>query len=134
MSLDPLEKEQLRRKMATRMSVFLEGGKLAQCVSAHFHPDAPHGCELCLKAHAVEYFVIKNRGGKKFGASLDCLKEMIRFQVVDVEELSKWILKLPELRQEYAKKQEENRLHREEERKKLERKVMVRKKEGKSSL
>ncbi len=61
-------------------------------------------------------------------AALACLKEMVRFRVVEVDDLEKWIPKLKELWAEAEKRREEERLVREEERKRLEKKVIVRKK------
>ena len=51
---------------------------------------------------------------------------MIRFRVVDIEDLEKWLEKLKVLRQEAQKRKELALIQREEERKKLERKVLVR--------
>jgi len=129
MALDPLEKERLRRKMAARMQAFVEGIPMVTCVSGHCYED-PHGCELCGDVHALDLFVIKNRGGKKMLVASSCLKEMVRFQVTEVEELPKWLEKLKILHSEMeARKQEAARL-REEERRKLEKKVIVRKRSG----
>lgn len=128
MALDALEKEQLRKKMALRMGSFLESSDTATCVSAHYYWDA-RVCELCDAAHAEEVFVIKNRAGKKLHVASSCLREMVRFRVVnEVEELSKWMLRMPELRLEATRRREEEMKQRAEERKRLERKVIVRKK------
>ena len=127
MALDPLEKERLRRKMAARMQVFVEGTPLVTCVSGHCYEE-PHACELCGDTHALDLFVIKNRGGKKMLVASTCLKEMVRFQVTDVEELSKWLEKLKVLHSEMETRKVEAAKAREEERRRLEKKVIVRKK------
>ena len=127
MALDPLEKERLRRKMASRMQAFVEGTPLVTCVSGHCYED-PHACELCGDTHALDIFVIKNRGGKKMLVASSCLKEMVRFQVTEVEELSKWLEKLKILHNEMETRKLEAAKLREEERKRLEKKVIVRKK------
>ena len=126
MALDPLEKDQLRKKMATRMGVFLEGSKTVSCVSGHVY-DEPRPCELCQRTHAEELLVVKNRAGKKLILSVDCLKEMVRFHVTDVEDLSKWLEKIKTLRHEEAKRKEDDVKIRAEERSRLEKKVIVRK-------
>lgn len=126
MALDPLEKERLRRKMAARMQAFVEGTPMVTCVSGHCYEE-PHACELCGDNHALDIFVIKNRGGKKMLVASSCLKEMVRFQVTDVEDLPKWLEKLKELHSEMETRKEEAAKIREEERKKLEKKVIVRK-------
>lgn len=127
MALDPLEKERLRRKMASRMQVFVEGTPLVTCVSGHCY-DEPHACELCGDTHALDLFVIKNRGGKKMLVASSCLKEMVRFQVTDVEELPKWLEKLKVLHSEMELRKVEAAKAREEERRRLEKKVIVRRK------
>lgn len=127
MALDPLEKERLRRKMAARMQVFLEGTPMVTCVSGHCYEE-PHACDLCGDTHAMDLFVIKNRSGKKMLVASGCLKEMVRFQVTDVEELSKWLEKLKILNSEMEVRKEEAAKAREEERRRLEKKVIVRKK------
>ena len=126
MALDPLEKEQLRRKMAQKMGIFLEGAKAVSCVSGHTY-EQPHDCELCLTTHTDEILVIKNRSGKKMNVATSCLREMIRFQVTDVEELPRWLQKLSELRADMEKRKVERDIARAEERKRLEKKVIVRK-------
>jgi hypothetical protein len=126
MALDALEKDQLRRKMATRMGSFLEGGKSVSCVSGHFY-DELHDCELCQTQHANDILVIKNRSGKKMRVASSCLREMVRFQVSEVEDLPKWLTKLGELKGELEKRKEQQLLAREEERRRLEKKVIVRK-------
>lgn len=131
MALDPLEKEQLRKKMAVRMGVFLEGATAVTCISAHTYWE-PHACELCQSIHAEEILVVKNRSNKTMRVALSCLKEMIRFKVTDVEELSPWLEKLKVLRVDMEKRKVENALAREEERKKLEKKVIVRKRNDNS--
>jgi len=129
MALDPLEKERLRRKMATRMQAFVEGTPLVTCVSGHCYEE-PHGCELCGESHALDLFVIKNRAGKKMLVASSCLKEMVRFQVTDVEELPKWLEKLKVLHSEMEVRKIEAAKAREEERRKLEKKVIIRKRSG----
>ena len=126
MALDPLEKERLRRKMALKMGSFLEGGTSVSCVSGHYYGE-PHLCELCQMTHADEILVVKNRSGKKLSVGLPCLKEMIRFHVTDVEDLPRWLEKLKELRVEHERRKVENEQLRQEERKRLEKKLIVRK-------
>ncbi|NBT59398.1 hypothetical protein EBT16_11505 [bacterium] len=127
MALDPLEKDRLRRKMAARMQVFLEGTPMVTCVSGHCYEE-PHACDLCGDTHAMDLFVIKNRSGKKMLVASGCLKEMVRFQVTDVEELSKWLEKLKVLNSEMEVRKAEAAKTREEERRRLEKKVIIRKK------
>lgn len=126
MALDPLEKDILRRKMALRMGVFLETGDTVSCVSSHFYFE-PHLCELCQTTHADEILVIKNRAGKKMSVGVPCLKEMVRFRVTDVDDLPRWLEKLTELKAEAEKRRQAEALVRMEERKRLEKKVIVRK-------
>ncbi len=127
MGLDPMEKDKLRRRMALKMQVFAEGQSKVTCVSAHYH-DEPVYCELAeAKTSDSELLVVKNRSGKTMRAGLSSLREIIRYQIVDVEDLEKWIEKLKELRQESVKRKQLELLAREEERKKLEKKVIVRK-------
>lgn len=123
--MDPLEKDQLRRKMATRMQTILEGGKSVVCVSAHYHGE-PVFCDLCQAVHAHELIVIRNRANKNFHVAESCLREMVRFQVADAEDLLKWIAKMKDLRAEYERRRQEDLRAREEERKRLEKKVIVR--------
>ena len=59
--------------------------------------------------------------------ALDCLKEMVRFKVADVEDLPKWLEKMKGLRVEEARRKEDVIKAREEERRRLEKKVIVRK-------
>jgi hypothetical protein len=126
MALDALEKDRLRRTMATRMGVFLEGSTQASCVSGH-HCDEVAFCELCQNKHAEELLVIKNRGGRKMMKVAEpCLREMVRFKVVEVDDLARWLEKLKGLRAEAAvRRAEQAKLH-EEERKRLEKRVIVR--------
>lgn len=124
--MDALEKQQLRNKMATQMGIFLEGTPSVECISSHYY-DEPSQCELCGRSHAQELLVVKNRAGKKMRADLSCLKEMIRFQVTDVQELPRWLEKLKVLKKEVATRKEKEEQDRAEQRKKLERKVIVRK-------
>lgn len=133
MALDPLEKEHLRRKMAAKMGIFLEGGVAVSCVSGHVYSEAPHYCELCQSAHADEILVIKNRSGKKMHVAVPCLLEMVRFKVTDVEELPRWLEKVKELRAEEARRRADQEEARREERKKLEKKVIVRRRSTESA-
>lgn len=133
MALDPLEKEQLRRKMATRMGTFLEGAKTVTCISGHTYWEL-HQCELCQTTHTDEILVIKNRSNKKMHVATTCLKEMIRFHVTDVEDLSQWLEKLKTLRADMERRKQESDLARQEERKKLEKKVIVRKRTDPSHI
>ena len=126
MALDPLEKEHLRRKMATRMGMFLESAKSVSCISGHVYDDL-RLCELCQEVHADEILVIKNRAGKKLHVAVDCLKEMVRFKVTDVEDLPRWLDKIKDLWVEDEKRKAAAAAQREEERKRLEKKVIVRK-------
>jgi hypothetical protein len=126
MALDPLEKEQLRKKMALRMVSFLESASTISCVSGHFYFE-PHLCDLCQETHANEILVVKNRSGKKLMVAAPCLREMVRFRVVEVDDLPRWLLKLTELKSEAEKRRKEQDDQRREERKKLEKKVILRK-------
>lgn len=130
MTLDPLEKERLRRKMAVRMSMFLESGPEVSCVSGHYL-DEPGLCELCLTPHANEMLVVKNRSGKKLKVALSCLKEMVRFQVAEVVDLPRWLEKLKELKLDADRRKEQQEAARVEERQRLEKKIIVRKKDVK---
>lgn len=130
MALDPLEKERLRRRMADRMTVFQETVNRLTCISAH-HYDEPHYCELCQTQHTEEIVVVRNRSGKLLRTSPQCLKEMIRFRITDdVEDLAKWLEKLSLLRVESEKRKAENEKARAEERSRLEKKVIVRRRNG----
>ncbi len=71
--------------------------------------------------------VIKNRAHKKMMVSLDCLKEMVRFSVTDVEDLPKWLEKIKTLWGEEGRRKEEETKKRDDERRRLEKKVIVRK-------
>ncbi len=127
MVLDPLEKEHLRKKMATRISMFLESQSIATCVSAHIYEEETF-CELCQTTHTKDILVIRNRSGKTMKVALSCLKEMIRFRIVEIDELPRWMNKLKELRIEAEKKKAEELQLMEEKRKALEKKVIVRRK------
>ena len=129
MAMDPLEKERLRRKMALRMGAFLENSKTVVCVSGHYN-EQEQNCELCQSTHARELLVIKNRAGKKMHVAVECLKEMVRFQVADVDELPRWLEKIGELEKESIRRKAEMELQRNEERKRLEKKVIVRKRDS----
>lgn len=126
MSLDPLEKERLRRKMAQKMAIFQESAPSVECVSAHYDAE-PTYCDLCLTTHATELIVVKNRKNKKLRVALPCLKEMIRFKVTDVLDLVKWIEKLRELKVDFDKRKTDQETERTEQRKLLEKKVIIRK-------
>lgn len=125
--MDPLEREHWRRRIATKMGIFLEGASQVTCVSGHYYDAEPYLCELCQSEHGHEVFVVKNRSGKKLHVAASCLKEMIRFRVVDVEDLEKWLPKMPELKNEAIERRKMLEQQREEERSRLERKVIVRK-------
>lgn len=127
MVLDPLEKEHLRKKMATRMAVFLESQTIASCVSAHIYEEDVL-CELCQRVHTKDILVMKNRSGKTMKVALSCLKEMVRFRIVDIDDLPRWINKLKELRLDAEKKKIEELQLMEEKRKHLEKKIIIRKK------
>ena len=129
MALDPLEKDLLRWKMATKMGIFVEGGGTVSCVSGHYYEDL-RSCELCQATHADELLVIKNRAGKKLHVAVPCLKEMVRFKVTDVDDLSRWLDKIKDLRVEAGRRKIEQQEIREAERKRLEKKVIVRKRPG----
>lgn len=127
MALDALEKERLRKKMAMRMGVFLENAKVLSCISSHYYEEPPV-CELCQMTHSGEVLVVKNRANKKLHLASSCLKEMVRFHVVDeVEDLGRWLEKLVELKADQEKRKLDLLLQREEDRKKLEKKVILRK-------
>jgi len=123
--MDPLEKERLRKTMAVRMGTFSDPTHPVVCVSSHFYHDE-YGCDLCQRTHAHEILVIKNRAGKLLHVSLDCLKEMIRFRVIDVVDIAKWIEKLRVLKTDAEQRRLEAEEQRSNERKKLEKKVIVR--------
>jgi len=125
--MDVLEREKLRQKMAMKMGIFLQNQSTAECVSGHWYAEE-QSCELCLDTHAHEILVIKNRSGRTIKVGISCLKEMIRFQVIEVQDLARWLRKLPELRSEEEKRQKELALFRIQERKRLEKRVIVRKK------
>jgi hypothetical protein len=131
--MDPLERERLRRKMALRMGMFLESSSSVSCISGHFY-DEPHYCELCESVHSDELLVIKNRSGKKLRVALPCLREMVRFRVTEVDELPRWIDKLGELRSEAQRRKEAQELARQDERRRLEKKVIVRKRAPSSGV
>lgn len=127
--MDPLERDRLRRKMALKMGVFLENGKSVSCVSGHYNPE-PQFCELCQMTDTHELLVIKNRAGKKMHVGVNCLKEMIRFQVTEVEELPRWLDKIGELQKDHERRSAELEQQRNEERKRLEKKFIVRKRDS----
>jgi len=125
-SMDPLEKDRLRKQMARTMVVFLESASQATCVSGHLCEEVSL-CQLCGRQHMEEMLILKNRAGKKISADSSCVLDMVRFKVVDVVDLPKWLGKFKELRVEAEKRKAELLKQREEERKKLEKKVIVRK-------
>jgi hypothetical protein len=131
--MDPLEKDQLRRKMATRMGIFLESGDTVSCVSGHYYFDL-HFCELCQSTHTNDILVIKNRSSKKLRVAASCLREMVRFRVAEVDDLTRWLTKLTELKNEAERRKKEEELLRSEERKKLEKKVIIRKRAPQETL
>lgn len=131
MALDPLEREHLKRRMAVRMQVFQEGDPHVTCISAHF-VDAPAYCDLAEMVVDCEVMVIRNRSGKTMKVSLSSLKEMVRFKIADVQDLEKWLEKLKELKHEAHRRREQEAIERVEERKRLERKIIVRKAGNKS--
>lgn len=133
MTLDPLEKDRLRRKMATKMGMFIESMPVVSCVSSHVF-DEPTDCELCELQHTTDILVIKNRSGKKMRVALSCLKEMVRFQVTDVKDLPRWMEKLKELKNDAEKRKAEKEVARQAERKRLEKKVIVRKRGDQQNL
>jgi DNA repair ATPase RecN len=127
MPLDALEKDRLRKKMAQRMAIFLEGGTTVTCVSSHYYEEGQL-CELAqIDEKYNEFLVVKNRAQKKMRIALTNLKEMIRFKICEVDELSKWLEKLKELKLAHEKRKEELIKVREEERQRLGKKVIVRK-------
>jgi hypothetical protein len=126
MGLDPLEKDRLRRRMALRMQAFAEGDTKVTCISGHYY-DEPAYCELAEERKDSELLVVRNRSGKTMRVSLSSLKEMLRFQVIDVDELEKWVEKLKVLRTEAHKRKDLQNAALEEQRRKLEKKVIVRK-------
>ncbi len=129
--MDPLEREKWRRQLAVRMGVIQEGGPSVACVSAHYY-DAAAFCDLCQQKNTVELLVIRNRAGKNFGVAPACLLEMVRFQVVDAVDLGKWTLKLKALRQDHEDRKAEFEKTQLELRRKMEKKVIVRKKDASS--
>ena len=127
---DALEKDRLRKKMAQKIGVFLEGAPSLSCVSCHIYsPNEPHFCDLCQNTHAEELFVVKNRSGKKMHVAVPCFKEMVKFRVVDLDNLVKWLQKLEELKAEAIRREADAKKTREEQKKILEKKVMIRKKQ-----
>lgn len=115
------------------MGSFIESGTSVSCVSGHVY-DEDHFCELCQDTHAMRLLVIKNRANRKMLVGESCLKEMVRFKVVEVEDLPKWLEKLGELAKQNERRKAEKVLKREEERKLLEKKVIVRKRTTAPSL
>ncbi|MBY0370142.1 hypothetical protein K2X33_05610, partial [bacterium] len=128
MALDPMEKDRLRKQMATRMHVILEGGKSVQCVSGHYYEE-PAFCDLCQQRHVQEQVVIRNRANKNFHVATACLREMVRFQVTDAEGFAKWLEKMKDLRADFEGRKAELQQRQQEERSRLEKKVIVRKRD-----
>ncbi|MCX6103857.1 MAG: hypothetical protein NT000_11465 [Proteobacteria bacterium] len=126
MAMDPSEKDRLLRKMATQMSIFLGGAQTVTCVSSHYY-EKEQGCELCLRTHTLDLFVIKNRAGKKMSLASSCLREMVRFQVTDVEDFPKWLAKISDLKNDVDRRKAAAEVERQEERQRLGKKVIVRK-------
>lgn len=126
MAMDPSEKDRLLRKMATQMSIFLGGAQTVTCVSSHYY-EKEQGCELCLRTHTLDLFVIKNRAGKKMRLASSCLREMVRFQVTDVEDFPKWLAKISDLKNDVDRRKAAAEVERQEERQRLGKKVIVRK-------
>lgn len=112
--------------MAVTMGIFLESAKTVSCISGHVRDDVGE-CDLCGRTHALELLVVRNRSGKKMRVSLDCLKEMVRFQVCDVEELPRWLDKLKEMKADAERRKQSAAEAREEQRRKLSKRVIVRK-------
>lgn len=127
--MDPMEKDRLRKKMADRMRVMLEGGKAVVCVSAHYDEN-PGVCDLCQQKHVQEQIVIKNRANKRFHVAENCLREMVRFQVTEADDFGKWLGKMKDLRADFEARKQEAQAKREEERRRLEKKVIVRKRDS----
>lgn len=127
MTLDPLERQHLRQKMARRMAAFLGNSRAVDCVSAHWHEE-PQFCELSQENSDNEILVIKNRAGKKMKVAVSSLRDMVRFQVVEANDFERWLAKLPELKAEAIKRNESAAQAREDERKRLEKRFIVRKK------
>lgn len=126
MPLDPLEKDRLRRKMALKMQVMLGSGKSVTCVSGHYYEE-PTPCDLCQERHANEVLVVRNRANNTFKLASACLREMVRFKVTDVEEMPKWLEKIKELKAEHEKRKSEIEKQRQDERERLGKKFIVRK-------
>lgn len=133
MALDPMEKDRLRKRMALRMQVMAASAPAVECVSGHYQ-DEPAFCELCEQKHGNELLVIRNRAGKNFHVATGCLREMLRFQVVDVEGMAKWVEKMKDLRVEFDKRKALQDQEREAERRKLEKKFITRKKREPNQL
>ena len=128
MALDPLEKERLRQSMALRMGSFLEGAPAATCVSGHYYEE-DRSCELCLRVHARDVLVLKNRSGRKSMAlAAECALEMMRYQVADIDDLPRWMDKLKELRADSENRRAETEAVREEQRKVSGKRVILRRK------
>ncbi len=111
--------------MALRMGIFVGTSPKVTCVSGHYYEE-PQGCDLCQAVHAQEALVIKNRAGKKMRVAASCLREMVRFKVTDVEDLPQWLAKMGDLEKEVARRKTEQEKLRQEERQRLEKKVIVR--------
>lgn len=124
--MDPLEKEHLRRRIADRMDAFAGGNGSVTCISGHVYDDEARPCELCQLAHANEILVIRNRAGRKLHAAVPCLLEVVRFQIAEVEDLPRWIEKIKLLRHAAEARRSRTTAEREEEKRRLEKRVIVR--------
>ena len=56
-----------------------------------------------------------------------CLREMVRFQVTDVEDFPKWLAKISDLKNDVDRRKAAAEVERQEERQRLGKKVIVRK-------
>ena len=110
------------------MAGFVDPSGKVVCVSSHYY-EGPRSCDLCQTDHGIEMLVIKNRAGKKMHVAVSCLKEMVRFKVVDVDDLGRWLTKITELKASSEAKRLLELQQREEERKRLEKKVIVRRRD-----
>lgn len=113
------------------MRIFLQSSEQVECISAHYNEE-PSQCDLCDLRHATKLLVIKNRAGKNLRVADTCLLEMVRFQVADVMDLSRWVNRLKELKVDFERRQDEQKMAQLEQRKKLERRVIVRKRTEKA--
>ncbi len=124
--MSDLEKEHLRQAMARRMQAYLQGGACA-CVSAHVETELRE-CDLCNREHAQQFFILKNRVHKKWLVEPKCLLDMVRFQVVDVPDIERWVEKLRQLQQLEEARLKQLEHEAQERRRRHESKVIVRRK------